>query len=182
MGTTKVDEQSIARQSSDGLATIGQLPNNSSSDISLEMAKFKKIVAERSRDSRRSSRDRQLTVEQFYFDVSAKMSTGDSLLSTKFCPLLRLLGKLFERVAEQSRDSRRRSLPYSEQFGTFLKKNAERSRNSVRSSRDLRPTVKQLSLDYSANKKDKIMKNVAERSRDSDERSRDRRSTVKQLF
>ena len=63
----------------------------------------------------------------------------------------------------------------------FLKKVAERSRDSGRRSRDRRPTVKQRFLDVSM-KLEIFLKKVAERSRDSGRRSRDRRLTVKQRF
>ena len=67
------------------------------------------------------------------------------------------------------------------QIENFLKKVAERSRDSGRRSRDCRPTVKQRFFDVSSNL-GKFRKKVAERSRDSGRRSRDRRLTVKQRF
>ena len=67
------------------------------------------------------------------------------------------------------------------QLEIFLKKVAERSRDSGQRSRDRRPTVKQRFLDVSSNF-GKILEKVAERSRDSGRRSRDRRLTVKQRF
>ena len=103
------------------------------------------------------------------------------------------------------------------QLEIFLKKVAEQSRDSGRRSRDCRPTVKQRFFDVSSNWKffwkkslnghetvvgghatvgrlsnnvfldvssdlGNILKKVAERSRDSGRRSRDRRPTVKQHF
>ena len=67
------------------------------------------------------------------------------------------------------------------QLEIFLKKVAERSRDSGRMSRDRRPTVKQRLLDVSSDLV-KFWKKVAERSRDSGRTSRDRRTTVKQRF
>ena len=66
------------------------------------------------------------------------------------------------------------------QLGIFLKKVADRSRDSGRRSRDPRPTVKQRFWTFQAIRF--FLKKVAERSRDSGRRSRDRRTTVKQRF
>ena len=91
-----------------GHATVGRLSNNVFfSTFQAKLAKLFKKVAERSRDSRRRSRDRRPTVKQIFLDVSSQMA------------------KLFKKVAERSRDSRRRS-------------------------RDRRPTVEQLLLDVSS--------------------------------
>ena len=67
------------------------------------------------------------------------------------------------------------------QLEIFLKKVAERSRDSGRRSCDCRPTVKQRFFGR-FKRFGKILKKVAERSRDSGRRSRDRRPTVKQRF
>ena len=124
-----------------GHATVGRLSNNFYSTFQANKEIFYKKVAERSRDNRRRSRDPWLTVEQLYFDVSAKME------------------KILKKVAKRSRDSCRRSpdrRPTVKQLvSTFQairqnsEKVAERSRDSRRRSRDRLPTVKQLLFDVS---------------------------------
>ena len=63
----------------------------------------------------------------------------------------------------------------------FEKKVTERTRDSGRSSRDRRLTVKHRCFEVSSNWEN-FLKKVTERSRDSGRRSRDRRPTVKQRF
>ena len=92
--------------------------------------------------------------------------------------------KVTQQLSEVRRPSADCQSTFSRRFKPieiFLKKVAERSRNSGQRSRDHRPTVKQRFLDVSSNL-GKFWKKVAERSRDSGRRSRDRRPTVKQRF
>ena len=77
---------------------------------------------------------------------------------------------------------KQRFLDVSSDLGKFLKKVAERSRDSGRRSRDRRLTVKQRFFWTFQAIWENFEKNVAERSRDSGRRSRDRRLTVKQRF
>ena len=125
--------------------------------------------AERSRVSRRRSRDRRPTVKQLSLDVSAKMA--------KFWKNRWTVTRQWSEFTRPSNDCQ--IFWRFKQIGMFLKKVAERSHDSGRRSRDRRPTVKQLFSDVSSNS-EKILKKVAERSRDSRRRSRDRRPTVKQ--
>ena len=136
-----------------------------------QIGKILKKVAERSGDSRRRSRDRWLTVEQFISTFQQKWLN-------------------FEKVAERSGDSRRRSRNRRSTvnyfFSTFqanrnfLKKVAERSHDNDRKSRDRRPTVKQLFFHVPSNRNFFFTK-VAKRSRDNSRRSRNRWPTFKQL-
>ena len=56
-----------------GHATVGRLSKNFFRPFK-QIGNFLKKVAERSRDSRRRSRDRRPTDKLFYFDVSTKMA------------------------------------------------------------------------------------------------------------
>ena len=94
-----------------------------------------KKVAERSRDSGRRSRDRRPTVKQRFLNVSSnyksfreKSLNGHATVVGGHATVGRLLNNVFGRF---------------KQLENFLKKVAERSRDSGRRSRDRRLTVKQ---------------------------------------
>ena len=117
-----------------GHATAGRLSNNVFGCFK-QLENFWKKVTERSRDSGRRSRDRQTTVKQ-------RFST--------FHAIRKLFGKSHWRVTRQwsvvtrlSADCQTTFFRRLNQIENFLKKVAERSRDSGRRSRDRRPTVKQ---------------------------------------
>ena len=135
--------------------------------------KILKKVAERSRNSRRRSRDRRLTVKQPYFDVTAKMAkflkkslNGHATVDGGHAIVNRLSNNFFS--------------TFQPKWQTF-----EKSRWTVRrqSSEVTRPSADcQTTLFRRYSKNGKIFKKVTERSRDSRRRSHDRRLTVNQLY
>ena len=136
---------------------VGWLSNNLFRRFNLN-DQILKIVAERSRDSRRRSRDRRPTVEQHSIHVSSKSNNfskkslnGDETvvghatvgwLSKNLFRRCSKKGDILKKVAERSLDSRRRSrdrlsnknFRRFKQIGIFFKV-AERLRDSCRSSR-----------------------------------------------
>ena len=144
-------------KSPDGHATVRRLSNTrQSSEVTRSSAdcqttffpRFKQIgnffkkVTKRSRDSRRRSCDRRPTVKQRFFDVSTKLAkfwkqslNGHATVVGGHATVGRLSNNFFPRF---------------KQIGNFLKKVAERSRDSRGRSRDRRPTVKQFYFDVSA--------------------------------
>ena len=107
------------------------------------MTKFLKIVAERTRDSRRRSRDRRLTVEQFISMFQQKCRDFEKSRWT-------VRRQWFE-VTRPSADCQTTFLWRFKQFGKILIKVAERSRDSGRRSRDRWLTVKQRYFDVPRN-------------------------------
>ena len=108
-----------------------------------QFCKILKKITERSRDSGRRSRDRRPTGKQRFLDVSSnfgkfrkKSLNGHATVVGGHATVDWLLNNVFGRF---------------KQFGKILKKVAERSRDSDRTSRDHRPTVKQRFLDVSSN-------------------------------
>ena len=102
-----------------------------------------KKVAERSRDSGRRSRDRRPTVKQRFLDVSSdlgkfrkKSLNGHATVVGGHATVGRLSNNDFS--------------TFQAIRNVFLKKVAERSRDSGRRSRDRRPTVKQRFSDVSS--------------------------------
>ena len=102
--------------------------------------KILKKVAERSRDSGRRSRDRRPTVKQRFLDVSSDL--GKIWKKSLNCHAVE--------VTRPSADCQTTFFGRFKQFGIFLKKVAERSRDTGRRSRDCRPTVKQRFFDVSS--------------------------------
>ena len=155
-----------------GQATVGRLPINVFSTFQAIRKFFEKsrwTVTEQWSEVTRPSADCQTT----FLDVSSNLGkfwkkslNGHPTVVGGHATVGRLSNNVFGRFM---------------QLEFFLKKVAERSRNSGQRSRDHRPTVKQRFLDVSSNL-GKFWKKVAERSRDSGRRSRDRRPTVKQRF
>ena len=137
-----------------------------------QLGKILKKVAERSRDSGRRSRDRRPTVKQRFWTFQAIRKFFEKSRWT--------VTRQWSEVTRPSADCQTTFFGRFKQLENFLKKVAERSRDSGRRSRDRRPTVKQRFWTFQAI--GKILKKVAERSRDSGRRSRDRRLTVKQRF
>ena len=202
----KVAERS--RDSVGGHATVGRLSNNVCWTFQAICKNFEKKVAERSRDSGRRSSDRRPTVKQRFWDVSSDLENFEKSRWT--------VTRQWSEVTRPSADCQTTISRRFKQLEIFVKKVAEQSRDSGRRSRDRQPTVKQRFLDVSSDlwkfwKKSlnghatvvgghatvgrlsnnvfgrfkrfgKILKKVAERSRDSGRRSRDRRLTVKQRF
>ena len=138
---------------------------------------FKK-VAERSRDSGWRSRARQPTVKQRFFDVSGNSeifwkeslnghatvvgshATVDRLSNNVFSTF-QAIRKCFQKsrwtvtrqwleITRPSADCQTTFFRRFRQFGNFLKRVAERSRDSGRKSRDRRSTVKQRFFDVSS--------------------------------
>ena len=103
---------------------------------------FLRKVAERSRDSGRRSRDRRPTVKQRFLDVSSDLG--------KFWKKSLNGHATVVEVTQPSADCQTTFFGRFKQFENFLKKVAERSRDSGRRSRDRRPTVKQRFLDVSS--------------------------------
>ena len=103
---------------------------------------FSKKVAERSRDSGRRSRDRRPTVKQRYLDVSSDLG--------KFWKKSLNGHATVVEVTRPSADCQTTFFRRFKQLEFFLKKVAERSRDSGWRSRDCRPTVKQRFLDVSS--------------------------------
>ena len=106
---------------------------------------FLKKVAERSRDSGRRSRDCRPTVKQRFLDVSSDLG--------KFWRKSLNGHATVVEVTRPSDDCQTTFFGRFKQLEKFLKKVAERSRDSGRRSRDRRPTVKQRFLDVSSNYK-----------------------------
>ena len=104
---------------------------------------FLKKVAERSRDSGRRSRDRRPTVKQRFFDVSSNYKSFWKKSLNGHATVVE--------VTRLSADCQTTIFGRFKQLEIFLKKVAERSRDSGRRSRDRRPTVKQRFLDVSSN-------------------------------
>ena len=149
-----------------------------SRDDSTKMAKFLKKVAERSRDSGRRSRDGRMTVKQRFLDVSSdseefwkKSLNGHAtvvgghatvgLLSNNVLRRFKQFGIFFFKVTEGHATvvgghatvgwlSNNVFLTFQAILKIFLKKVAERSRDSGRRSRDRRMTVKQRFSDVSS--------------------------------
>ena len=96
---------------------------------------FLKKVAERSRDSGRRSRDRRLTVKQRFWTFQA--------IGKLFVKTHRRVTRQWSVVTRPSADCQKTFFGRFKQLEKFLKKVAERSRDSGRRSRDRRPTVKQ---------------------------------------
>ena len=127
-----------------GHATVGWLSNNFFQRF-MQIGKILKKVAERSRDNRRRSGDSRLTVKQFYFDVPAKMG--------KFWKSRWTVTRQSSEVTRPSADCQTTFFRRFKQFGKILKKVAERSRDSRRRSRDRLPTVKLLVSTFQVNQK-----------------------------
>ena len=104
--------------------------------------KILKKVAERSRDSGRRSRDRRPTVKQRFMDVSSDLG--------KFWKESLNGHATVVEVTRPSADCQTTFFGRFKQLEIFLKKVAERSRDSGRRSRDRPPTVKQRFLDVSS--------------------------------
>ena len=119
------------------------------------------------------SRDRRPTVKQRFLDVSSDLGKFRKKSLNGHATVVE--------VTRPSADCQTTFFGRFKQLEIFLKKVAERSRDSSRRSRDCRPTVKQRFFGR-FKRFGKILKKVAERSRDSGRRSRDRRPTVKQRF
>ena len=107
-----------------------------------QFGKILKKVAERSRDSGRRSRDRRPTVNQRFLDVSSDLG--------KFWKKSLNGHATMVEVTRPSADCQTTFFRRFKQLEIFLKKVAERSRDSDRRSRDRRPTVKQRFLDVSS--------------------------------
>ena len=144
-----------------------------------QLEKILKKVAERSRDSGRRSRDRRPTVKQRFLDVSSdlgkfwkKSLNGHATVVGGHATVGRLSNNVFwtfqairenfeksrwtvtrqwSEVTRPSADCQTTFFGRFKQLEKFLKKVAERSRDSGRRSRDRRPTVKQRFLDVSSN-------------------------------
>ena len=99
-------------------------------------------VAERSRDSGRRSRDRRTTVQLFSTFQAIRKNFEKSRWTVT---------RQSSEVTRPSADCQTNFFRRFKQFGKFLKKVAERSRDSRRRSRYRRPTVKQLFFDASSN-------------------------------
>ena len=173
----KVAERS--RDSGWGHATVGRLSNNVFGRFK-QLENFLKKVAERSRDSGRRSRDRRPTVKQRFLDVSSDLG--------KFWKKSMNGHATMVEVTRPSADCQTTFFGRFKQLENFLKKVAERSRDSGRRSRDRRPTVKQRFLDVSSDL-GKLFQAIWENFEKSRWtvtrqwlRSRDRRPTVKQRF
>ena len=133
-----------------------------------QLEKYLKKVVERSRDSGRRSRDRRLTVKQRFLNVSSNLGkfrkkslNGHARVVGGHATIGRLSNNVFRlfktfskkfllletsknrclTVGRQPRDLRPLSRDRSAQLEIFLKKVAERSRDSGRRSRGCRPTV-----------------------------------------
>ena len=105
--------------------------------------KISKKVAERSRDSGRRSRDRRLTVKQRFWTFQAIWENFEKSRWT--------VTRQWSEVTRPSADCQTTFFGRFKHLEIFLKKVAERSRDSGRRSRDRRPTVKQRFLDVSSN-------------------------------
>ena len=107
-----------------------------------QFGKILKKVVERSRDSGRRSRDRRPTVKQRFLDVSSDLG--------KFWKKSLNGHATMVEVTRPSADCQTMFSRRFKQLEIFLKKVAERSRDSGRRSRDRRPTVKQRFSDVSS--------------------------------
>ena len=150
----KVAERS--RDSGWGHATVGRLSNNVFGRFK-QLEHFLKKVAEWSRDSGRRSRDRRPTVKQRFLDVSSDLGKFWKKSLNGHAPVVE--------VTRPSADCQTTFFGRFNQLENFLKKVAERSRDSGRRSRDRRLTVKQRFFGR-FKRFGKILKKVAERSRD----------------
>ena len=108
-----------------------------------QFGKILKKVAERSRDSGRRSRDRRPTVKQRFLNVSSNLGNFEKSRWT--------VTRQWSEVTRPSDDCQTTFFGRFKQLKIFLKKVAERSRDSGRRSRDRRPTVKQRFFDVSSN-------------------------------
>ena len=115
----KVAERS--RDNGWGHATVGRLSNNVFGRFK-QLSKFLKKVAERSRDSGRRSRDRRPTVKQRFLDVSSDLG--------KFWKKSLNGQATMVEVTRPSADCQTTFFGRFKQFAKFLKKVAERSRDS----------------------------------------------------
>ena len=104
---------------------------------------FLKKVTEGSRDSGRRSRDRRLTVKQRFWTFQAIWENFEKSRWT--------VTRQWSEVTRPSADCQTTFFGRFKPLEIFLKKVAERSRDSGRRSRDRRPTVKQRFLDVSSN-------------------------------
>ena len=159
-------------------ATVGRLSINVFSTFQAIRNFFEK-VAERSRDSGRRSCDCRPTVKQRSLDVSSNLEefwkkslNGHATVVEGHATVGRLSNNVFwtfqaicenfeksrwtvtrqwSEVTRPSADCQTTLFRRFKQLEIFLKKVAERSRDSGRRSRDRRPTVKQRFLDVSSN-------------------------------
>ena len=125
----------------EGHATVDWLSNNVFGRFK-QFGKILKKVAERSGDSGRRSRDRRPTVKQRFLDVSSDWENFEKSRWT--------VTRQWSEVTRPSADCQTTFFGRFKQLEIFLKKVAERSRDSDRRSRDRRPTVKQRFLDVSS--------------------------------
>ena len=159
-----------------GHATVGRLSNSVYSTFQAIRKIFEKCHW-RSRDSGRRSRDRRMTVKQRFLDVSSNSENfwkshwtvtatvvgGHAtvgLLSNNVFRRFKRIGIFFFKSLKVTRQWSEVTRPLDDcqttffwrfkQFENFLKKVAERSRDSGRRSRDRRMTVKQRFLDVSS--------------------------------
>ena len=136
----KVAERS--RHSGWGHATVGRLSNNVFGCFK-QLEIFLKKVTERSRDSGRRSRDHRPTVKQRFWMFQAIRKFFEKSHWT--------VTRQWSEVTRPSADCQTTLFRRFKQIKKFLKKVAERSRDSGRRSRDCRPTVKQRFFDVSSN-------------------------------
>ena len=155
-----------------GHATVGRLSNNVFWTFQSIWENFEKSRWTVTRQWLRS-RDRRPTVKQRFLDVSSNLG--------KFWKSRRTVTRQWSEVTRPSADCQTTFFGRFKQLEIFLKKVAERSRDSGRRSRDRRTTVKERFFGR-FKQLEIFLKKVAERSRDSGRRSRDRRTTVKQRF
>ena len=138
----------ILKKSLNGHATVVEVTRPSADCQTTFFGRFKQLenflkkVAERSRDSGRRSRDRRPTVKQRFLDVSSDLG--------KFWRKSLNGHATVVEVTRPSADCQTTFFGRFKQLENFLKKVAERSRDSGRRSRDRRPTVKQRFLDVSS--------------------------------
>ena len=118
-----------------GHATVGWLSNNVFSTFQAIRKNFEKSHWS-SRDSGRRSRDRWMTVKQRFLDVSSD--------SEKFWKKSLKVTRQWSEVTRLLDDCQTTFFRRFKQFEKFLKKVAERSRDSGRRSRDRRLTVKHI--------------------------------------
>ena len=125
-----------------GHATVGRLSDNVFGRFK-QFGNFLKKVTKRSRDSGRRSRDRRPTVKQRFVDVSSDLEIFEKSHWT--------VTRQWSEVTRPSADCQTTFFWRFKQFGNFLKKVDERSRDSGWKSRDRRPTVRQRFFDVSSN-------------------------------
>ena len=153
------------KKSLNGHATVVEVTRPSADCQTTFFGRFKRFgknfwkkVAERSRDSGRRSRDRRPTVKQRFLDVSSDLG--------KFWKKSLNGHATVVEVTRPSADCQTTFFGRFKQLEIFLKKVAERSRDSGRRSRDCRPDC-QTTFFGRFKRFGKILKKVAERSRDS---------------